>query len=147
MVTTMGDRADGSDNENQHLNQHLEDQQSLLEESLPLVFSAFDEAKADGVENPVVILLDCDDPIGSQIARSWLGDEAVADAQATQEAEQATVFAHGFAWKRCRQEIPQVFPYLAPIFDQQPPRDGFLAISVTSGGASVLTVPWDARSG
>jgi len=143
----MGEISASPDNETQGDENHdLEKQQALLEESLPLVFSAFDEAKANSVSNPVVILLDCDDSIGSQIARSWLGDEVVDDAQAEQETEQITVFAHGFAWKKCRQEIPRVFPYLADALNQEKPRDGFLTVSVTSGGASVLTVPWDARS-
>ena len=129
----------------------LENQQMLLEGSLPLVFTAYDQATAAGVSNPVVLLLDCEDPIGEEIARGWLGEEAVDIAiqqvtseQSTQET-QTTVFAYGFAWDECHQEIPSVFPYLAPMFAQPPPRDGFLAISVTSGGASAFTVPWDAR--
>jgi len=129
----------------------LENQQALLEESLALAFSAYDEAATAGVSDPVVILLDCEDPIGAQIARGWLGDEAVDIARGPVMAEpsardaQTTVFAYGFAWHACQREIPPVFPYLAPIFEQPIPRDGFLAISVTSGGASALTVPWDAR--
>ena len=130
----------------------LENQQVLLEGSLPLVFTAYDQATAAGVCNPVVILLDCEDPIGEEIARSWLGEETVeiaieqvASEQSTIRDAQTTVFAHGFAWDECHREIPSVFPYLASMFAQPPPRDGFLAISVTSGGASALTVPWDAR--
>ncbi len=129
----------------------LENQQELLEGSLRLVFTAYDQAAAAGMGTPVVILLDCEDPIGADIARSWLGEEAVdvaieqiASEQSTPDAR-TTVFAHGFAWDACQQEIPSVFPYLAQVFAQPPPRDGFLAISVTSGGASVFTVPWDAR--
>jgi hypothetical protein len=134
----------------------LEYQQTLLEESLPLVFSAYDQAVAERLSDPVVVLLDCEDPLGQEIARGWLGDEAVDSAieqvaieQVTLELaaqdDQTTVFAHGFAWDVCHREIPSVFPYLAPIFEQPRPRNGFLAISVTSGGASALTVPWDAR--
>lgn len=123
----------------------LENQQALLESSLPLVFGAFDEAKSGGVADPVVVLLDCEDPIGSEIARAWLGDAVVAEVAGSTEAEQTTVFAHGFSWETSRREIPQVFPYLAPVFQQELPRDGLLAVSVTSGGASALTVPWEAR--
>jgi hypothetical protein len=142
---------------NDNVDMHLEQQQALLEGSLTLVFTACDQAVASGVSDPVVILLDCEDPIGEKVARGWLGDEAVdiAVGQVTAELsglvelsgqdEQTTVFAYAFAWEACQQEVPAVFPYLAPVFEQPPPQDGFLAISVTSGGASALTVPWNAR--
>jgi hypothetical protein len=142
---------------NDIVDMHLEQQQALLEGSLTLVFTACDQAVASGVSDPVVILLDCEDPIGEKVARGWLGDEAVdiAVGQVTAELsglvelsgqdEQTTVFAYAFAWEACQQEVPAVFPYLAPVFEQPPPQDGFLAISVTSGGASALTVPWNAR--
>lgn len=127
----------------------LDAQQDLLEAALPAAFAAYDEALQRGVDEPVVMLVDCEDEIGGQIVRSWLGDEAVDEAidqQADRDEEPiATVFAYGFARVECQSEVPQVFPYLAPVFDQPPPQDGFLAISVTSGGASALTVPRDAR--
>jgi len=125
-------------------------QQSLLESSLPLVFEAYDAALQDGVVCPVVLLLDCEDPIGGEIARAWLGAESVGEAiaereSATQAAEETTVFAHAFPLEQCREEIPRVFDYLAPVFQEQPPEDGFWAVSVTCGGASALTVPAAAR--
>lgn len=128
----------------------LEAQQELLEICLPAVFTAFDEAVERDVERPVVILLDCEDAIGGQIARGWLGDdavdEAIAEVGTTDLDEEAiTVFAFGFSWEECQREIPQVFPYLASVFDEVAVTEGFLAISVTSGGASALTVPMDAR--
>jgi hypothetical protein len=127
----------------------LDEQQTLLEESLELVVSVYNEASAEGVSEPVVLLLDCEDTIGSQIARSWLGsaavDEAIADQRADDPSgESTTVFARAFPLDECARQVPAVFPYLAPIFEQALPADGFLAISVASGGASALTVPWDA---
>jgi hypothetical protein len=126
----------------------LEEQQLLLETSLGLVFNAYDEAVARKVRDPVIFLLDCEDEIGGEIARSWLGEETVADAiadrGATEEEAETTVFAHAFPFSKCQTEVPAVFPYLRPALDK-PPADGFLAISVTSGGASALTVPFDAR--
>jgi hypothetical protein len=126
----------------------LESQQMLLETSLPLVFEAYDDACKRKIKEPVVLLLDCEDPIGGEIARSWLGDEAVDDAITHQAAsdpteEETTVFAVAFALEECQREIPPVFPYLEPALKQ--PATGFLAVSVTSGGASVLIVPPDAR--
>jgi hypothetical protein len=127
----------------------LEEQQWLLETSLPLVFEAFDEAAGRNVADPVVILLDCEDAIGGEIARSWLGDEAVdaaiaEESQYEAEGDATTVFAFAFSLAECRRELPPVFPYLAPALEQ-PPAAGFLAVSVTSGGASILIVPLDAR--
>jgi hypothetical protein len=124
----------------------LEQQQALAESSLPLLFSTYDEARAAGVADPVVLLLDCEDEIGSQIARAWLGNDPVDDALAlADEGRDTTVFARPFPWKACRDEVPKTFPYLAAVFKSPPPQDGFLVISITAGGASALTVPFDAR--
>lgn len=126
----------------------LEAQQMLLETSLPLAFEAYDEAVKRKVPEPVVLLIDCEDEIGGEIARAWLGDEAVDDAILAESAErgsdnETTVFAVGYSLAECQREIPAVFPYLEPAL--RAPADGFLAISVTAGGASVLIVPADAR--
>jgi hypothetical protein len=128
----------------------LEAQQTLLETSLPLAFESYDEALSRKVKHPVVLLLDCEDDIGGEIARGWLGDEAVDDAIAHQAAsdptdDATTVFAYAFSLEECRREVPPVFPYLAPALEGPPPTEGFWAIAITSGGASLLTVPLDAR--
>ena len=125
-------------------------QHELLESCLDLVFDTFDEALADKVREPVVFLLDCEDDIGNQIAVGWLGGETVADAIAEQRladpgSDLTTVFARAFSLAESRQEVPKVFPYLAPVFEQKLPQDGFLAIAITAGGASVFTVPLSAR--
>ncbi|RIK77597.1 MAG: hypothetical protein DCC67_12485 [Planctomycetota bacterium] len=126
----------------------LEAQQTLLETSLPLVFEAYDDALRRNVADPVVLLVDCEDAIGGEIARTWLGDDVVDDAILAESAErqsedQTTVFAYAHSLEDCRREIPTVFPYLAPAL--QPPAAGFLAVSITAGGASALVVPPDAR--
>ena len=132
------------------LDEALEAQQWLLESSLPLVFEAYDDARQRDVVDPVVVLLDCEDQIGGEIARSWLGEETVEDAilhqsdDVDEEDEATTVFAVAFALEECRTEVPPVFPYLEPAL-QSAPDEGFYAISVTSGGASILIVPPDAR--
>ena len=133
----------------------MEAQQLLLETCLELVFSAYDAARRAGIAIPVVVLLDCEDEIGGQIARSWLGTEEVEDAIAQRRAEVAadaegqdaatTVYAQAFAWQDCQDAIPKVFPYLGPVFSEQPADAGFLAISITGGGASALSVPPTAR--
>lgn len=128
----------------------LEAQQTLLEDSLELVFEIYDEALKDGLDEPVVILLDCEDPIGGEIARAWLGAEVVDDVILEQRAAEpsddlTTVFAYAFPWVECAREVPSVFPYLAPVFDEALPPGEFLAISVTAGGASALLVPPTAR--
>jgi hypothetical protein len=123
----------------------LEQQQALAETSLALLFSTYDEARAAGVADPVVVLLDCEDAIGGEIARSWLGEDAVNDAIGMNDESDTTVFARSFPWKNSQREIPKTFSYLAPVFQNAPPSDGFLVVSVTAGGASALTVPFDAR--
>ncbi len=127
----------------------LDEQQALLEDSLELVRSVYDSAVREAVDEPVVILLDCEDSIGGQIARGWLGsgavDQAIKDQRADDPSgETTTVFARAFPLAECARQVPAVFPYLAPIFEQALSADGFLAISVAAGGASALTVPFAA---
>ena len=101
----------------------LDEQQALVESSLPLLFDTWDDANAHRVKDPVILLVDCEDDIGGEIARAWLGDDAVAaaitDTHAEDQAAATTVFARF---------------------------DAFLTISITSGGASALTVPLTART-
>lgn len=123
----------------------LEQQQALAESSLALLFETYDRAISDGVTSPVVLLVDCEDQIGGQIARAWLGDDAVDDAVANNTESDTTVYARAENWNQCRKEVPLAFEYLAPVFEKDPPADGFLTISITAGGASALTVPMDAR--
>jgi len=147
-------RRDDSDQES-----ILDAQQELLETSLPLVFAAYDAASQAGMSQPVVLLLDCEDEVGSQIAQSWLGrdtvEEAVEYRQLMDAAEvganeeevgsQTTIFAHAFSLEECRAEVPVVFPYLATVFDEELAPHTFLAVAVTCGGACALTVPLSAR--
>lgn len=128
----------------------LEAQQSLVEDSLPLVFQTYDEAITAGEKSPVVILLDCEDPLGGEIARGWLGDEEVDQAIAIQQAEgngdeSPTVFARAIAWELCREELCEAFPYLAAALAEPPTDEGVLVLGVTAGGASALTAPFSAR--
>ena len=140
------DSDDGPD----ELQSALDEQQALAESSLPLLFEAFDDALDSEVERPVVILLDCEDEIGGEIARAWLGtdevDEAISDRLASSDSEDSTtVYARAFSWDDCQAEIPEVFPYLAEVFEGESPENTFLTISVTSGGASALHVPLELR--
>lgn len=125
----------------------LEAQQLLVESALPLVFEAYDEASAEGIADPLVVLVDCEDELGGAIARGWLGDEKVDDAIAAEgtDGDTTTAFARAIAWAECREELAEAFPYLAEVLGSPPPGDGVLVIGVTAGGASALTAPLDAR--
>ncbi len=131
----------------------LEMQQSLVESALPLVFEVYDEALEAGVATPIVVLVDCEDTLGGEIARGWLGDDAIDDAIAAQtpdddspqQSEPTTVFARAIGWDDARGDLAAAFPYLQPILDAGPPDDGVFVVGVTAGGASALTAPWDAR--
>lgn len=131
----------------------LEVQQSLVESSLALVFSAYDEAVDANIASPIVVLVDCEDELGGAIARSWLGDDAVDDAIAAQvdaddspgESDPTTVFARAIGWDEARDDLAAAFPYLKPALVDGPPEDGVFVVGVTAGGASAMTAPWDAR--
>lgn len=127
-------------------------QQELLESCLEVVFEAYDEALDDQMIEPVVFVIDCEDEIGVQIANTWLGESTVRDAVAEQKLEApgsdlTTVFARAFPLAESREEVPLVFDYLAPVFEQEFASDEFLAIAVTAGGAAAFTVPLSAREG
>jgi hypothetical protein len=127
--------------------------EALIEDSLAQVFETYDLARSDGITNAVVLLLDCEDEIGSQIARAWDGDDAVdaaimANADGDERGDNAaliTTLARWESFKRCRRELPKVFPYLAGTFEQPPPEDGFVTVVVAFGGAATFIVPLDAR--
>ena len=120
----------GMNDKNLNDDASLESQQLLVESSLPLVFETYDDAVKQGETDPIVLLVDCEDELGSQIANGWLDEETVNDAIAFQLAEktesdeaadgetsQTTVFARGIAWKACRAELAEAFPYLAEVLD------------------------------
>jgi hypothetical protein len=121
-----------------------------VESSLALLFDTRDEAASDGIREPVVFLVDCEDAMGGEMARAWAGNDAVDDAVGLQLFArdgdvETTVLARAVDWETCSRETPAIFPYLAPLFDASPPTDGFLTVVVTSGGAVAFTVPFDAR--
>jgi hypothetical protein len=144
--------------------QAMEAKELLIESSLAQVFEEYDFARQHGIVDPVVFLVDCEDEIGSPMARAWEGDEAVDaaicdnQAAAEDEADDAaedeegervverliTTLARAFSLADCRREVPKVFPYLAATFDSLPP-DGFWAVVVTAGGAATFKVPHSAR--
>lgn len=138
----------------------MEAKEALLESSLEQAFAEYDFARKHQMPEPVVFLVDCEDQIGSPMARGWEGDEAVDAAiqENREEADEATAqsdppdaqrcittLARAFALADCRREIPQYFPELMPTFVDEPPKDGFLAVVITAGGAATFTVPFDAR--
>ncbi len=129
----------------------LDAHQLLVESSLPLIFETYDEAIEEEIAGPMVILVDCEDELGGQIARGWLGDETIDDAIAAEapsedpEEVQTTVFARAIGWKEAQADLAEAFPYLAPALDSGPPADGVFVVGITEGGASAFTAPWDAR--
>ncbi len=126
----------------------LEEQQALAESSLELVFETYDLAIADKLRQPIVVLVDCEDELGAQFARAWMGDEAVDNAIAharLEEEVETTVFARPVTWADAKREMPAAFPYLAEVFETNYPTDGILLVTIAAGGASALTAPWDAR--
>ncbi|WP_146585999.1 hypothetical protein [Posidoniimonas polymericola] len=131
---------------NPDLEAALEEQQNLVESSLPAVFEAYDAALEEKIASPVVMVIDCLDEFGRQIAAAWVGEEVVEDAIAERDPDDDTVvFAAAFSWEDCRREVPEYFPYLAPVFEGGVPTDGILVVGITSGGASALTAPFEAR--
>lgn len=131
----------------------------LIEGNFDEAVAGYNHARQQGEADPVVFLVDCEDSIGAEIARAWEGDEAVNDAildarhggpvgegdsskEAAAEAEQRTaILVRTFPFADCRQEVPNVFPYLADSFRQPPAAGTFLVVVVAADGAATFTAP------
>ncbi len=132
----------------------------LVESNFKQVLDGYQAAIKGGEKNPVVFLLDCEDPIGGEIARAWEGDEAVDEAILDAQHEQpsgdaaseegssqestetrTTILVRAFPFADCREEIPEVFPYLAESFQEEPAAGNFLVIVVAAEGAATFTAP------
>jgi len=139
--------------------------EELVEGNFDQVVAGYKHARGQGERDPVVFLVDCEDTIGSEIARAWEGDEAVdeailearhagptasedpaADSSPTADASPAvesptTILVRTFPFADCRQEIPGVFPYLADSFHEPPADDQFLIVVIAAAGAATFTAP------
>lgn len=128
----------------------MERRQALIDGSLPQLFSAFDEGIDEGLDDPAVALIDCEDEIGAPFARAWVGDEAVDAALAEQSSagddDLTVTLALTFDFLDIRRDFPEYFPYLAAALREPPPLDGFLAIIIAGGGAGAFTVPFSERN-
>ncbi|NIM09929.1 MAG: hypothetical protein GTO53_12530 [Planctomycetales bacterium] len=128
----------------------MEGRASLVEQSLAQLQAAYDQALRDEVRQPVIFLIDCEDPLGSQLARQWEGDDAVDGAilantgQAASGSDEetfTTTLVRALPFGECQREVPQLFPYLNGSF-AQPPHDGFLVVVISYGGAATFTAPF-----
>ena len=54
--------------------------ENLVENNFDEIVAGYQAACKQGEADPVVFLVDCEDPIGSQIARAWEGDDTVDEA-------------------------------------------------------------------
>lgn len=127
----------------------MDNRQDLLEGSLAQVFAVYGDGLEMGLPQPVVVLLDCEDEIGGPLARQLVGDADIDEARREVQADAGeritTTLALPFSWEECRDEVAAWFPYLAATFEQTAPRDGFITVVVTAGGAATFTVPLDAK--
>ena len=146
--------------------QDMDGRELLVEECLAELFATYDRGRNDGIRDPVIFLIDCEDGIGEPIARAWEGDDVVdgallayadhgdvnerrgvvnEDHNAETGWASTTILTRAFSFEDSRQEIPELFPYLAGSFEAPPPKDGFLVVVIAFGGAGTFTVPLDVR--
>ena len=135
----------------------MDGREALLEASLSKLFDAFDVASSEGVNEPVLILIDCEDMIGAPIARKWEGNDAVDAAimsnamgnETSEEHEEraTTVLIKTVPLFDSQKELSRWFPYLADTLASGPVVDGFFVLVISFGGAGVFTVPMATRPG
>ena len=134
----------------------MDGREHLIESSLPRLFSAFDLAVDQGLVDPVVILIDCEDTVGDPIARGWEGNDAVDAAimsnvidERTSRGDErpTTILVKTVSFSDGQRELPRWFPYLSETLTNEPAIDGFYAVVISFGGAGVFTVPMSARPG
>ena len=147
------DRFPGSTGNPEH---DMDGREALLESSLGSLFDAFDIALLEGVSEPVLLLIDCEDPIGAPIARKWEGNDAVDAAimsnamedetsDSDNEERVTTVLIKTVPLFDSQQELSQWFPYLADALARGPAVGGFYVVVISFGGAGVFTVPMATR--
>ncbi len=134
----------------------MDGREALLESSLGSLFDAFDIALEEGVSEPVLLLIDCEDPIGAPIARKWEGNDAVdaaimsnaiEDETSDNEEQATTVLIKTVPLFDSQQDLSQWFPYLADALARGPAVGGFYVVVISFGGAGVFTVPMATRPG
>ena len=102
--------------ENQDLD--MEAREQLVEDCLLRLQDAHEEALQAGISDPVVFLIDCEDSVGTTIARNWEGDDAVDSAiLANAECEHdggretiATVLTRAVSFQESQRDVPGLFP-------------------------------------
>ena len=134
----------------------MDGREALIESSLGSLFYAFDVAVEEGLTEPVMLLIDCEDTIGAPIARKWEGNDAVDAAimsnameneSTNREERNTTVLVKTVSLFDSQQELSRWFPYLADAFASGPATDGFYVVVISFGGAGVFTVPMTTRPG
>ena len=147
------DHFSGSTGDAEH---DMDGREALVESSLGSLFDAYDVAVEEGLTEPVVLLIDCEDTIGAPIARKWEGNDAVdaaimsnamEDASSNREERNTTVLVKTVSLFDSQQELSRWFPYLADAFASGPATDGFYVVVISFGGAGVFTVPMTTRPG
>ena len=132
----------------------MDGREALVEACLDRLFAAFDSGISEELEDPVVLLVDCEDSVGAPIARGWEGNDAVdaaimANANDVEKKEQnelaTTILIRTVSFIDSQQELPKLFSYLQDSFLQGPSVDGFYVVVISFGGAGVFTVPMAAR--
>ena len=132
----------------------MDGREALLESSLGSLFDAYDIAVEEAVNEPVLLLIDCEDLIGAPIARKWEGNDAVDAAIMSNAMENetsdyqertTTVLIKIVPLFDSQKEVSQWFPYLADALASGPAVGGFYVVVISFGGAGVFTVPIASR--
>ena len=133
----------------------MDGREALVEACLDRLFAAFDSGVVEGIVEPVVLLVDCEDSVGTPIARTWEGDDAVdaaimANANDAEREEQnelaTTILIRTVSFIDSQRELPKLFDYLQDSFSHGPAVGGFYVVVISFGGAGIFTVPMTARS-
>lgn len=124
----------------------LQDEQArshLAESNFDKMCSVYQRAAAHGAESFVVLVLDCADVLGNQLARLCLGHDRIeAELSARDGGSQpgATMtLVIPTDYEATREGLLATFPELEADFTPPAP-DNFLAVIVTAGGASVAEI-------
>lgn len=126
--------------------------ETMVESCLDRIFVAYDLGIHEGIVDPVVLLVDCEDSVGGEVARGWEGDDAVdgaimanADSDSNHEDTPTTILIRAVSFVDSQMDIPECFPYLQETFSQDSGADEFYVVAITFGGAGAFTVPFSAR--
>jgi hypothetical protein len=100
---------------------------------------------SQGMVDPVIWLVDCEDDVGGRIARTWVGGDSlekqIAARKRGERPGHTTVIVRPIPYDETEFMLRYDFPYLAEVVPERPSKQEICVFVVSLGGAASLFMP------